>query len=90
MNDTLLQLGVGGIFAVLVIRSVLDFLGKTGRTDPLHTRIASQVDDLHKWHSPDSHGRMDWKGNHETTQQLASIAADLREIVVELRRSKKD
>ena len=31
MDDLLVQLGVGGIFAVLVIRIVLDFLGKSKR-----------------------------------------------------------
>ena len=88
MNDALLQIGVGGIFAVLVIRSVLDFLGKGGRADHLHTRIASQVDDLHKWHAPDAHGRQDWKGNHELTIQLAQLARDLRELINELRRNR--
>ena len=42
MGDALLQLGVGGIFAILVIRVVFDFLGKqkrngkSGELDPAY------------------------------------------------------
>ena len=74
-----LELGVGGIFALLVIRTVLiDFLGRGQRrpewVDEIHNqlelidkRLAElQVEskDLHRWHSPNSEGEQTWKGTH--------------------------
>ena len=65
--EALTQLGVGGIFAVLVIRSVLDFLAKREATKnggargttSTHGMMATQqlndlvrqVRELHEWHA---------------------------------------
>ncbi len=67
MNDVsmLTQLGVGGIFAVLVIRQVLDFVDKhksrNGNSVAKMERLIQQTSDLHRWHSPDDSGEQSWK-----------------------------
>lgn len=88
MDPTFSDIGLAGILIVLVLREVFGFLRSKHGPIIDCTRMANQVDDLHKWHAPDSRGRMDWKGNHEMTLQLATIASELREILVELRRNK--
>lgn len=74
-----LELGVGGIFALLVIRTVLiDFLGRgqrrpewveemTIKLDAISVQLGElQVEskDLHRWHSPNAEGEQTWKGTH--------------------------
>jgi hypothetical protein len=58
-DSILLQLGVGGIFAIMVIREVLGFLrdrkgGATSeegaKTRELVHQVKSKLDELHKWH----------------------------------------
>ncbi len=60
MNDTWTQLGVGGIFCLLILRMVFDFVkerrGNGGS-------VFSMVKDLHQWHAPDDHGEQTWKNS---------------------------
>ena len=76
-----IEIGVGGIFALLVIRTVLvDFLGRGQKRpewvqellikmDLLDKRLGElQVEsrDLHRWHAPNAEGEQTWKGTHMT------------------------
>lgn len=54
------QLGVGGIFVILVLRMVFDFLEKN-RGGGGRTAIFDMIKDLHRWHAPDDHGEQTWK-----------------------------
>lgn len=42
MNDNLLQLGVGGIFAVLIIKEVLNFISKRNN-EPISNEISNLI-----------------------------------------------
>lgn len=68
------QLGVGGIFAILILRLVFDFVKDRkgngfitpGWAKDAMTRQAKMVvmlDDLHQWHKPDDHGEQTWKNS---------------------------
>jgi len=62
MDDLIAQVGVGGIFAVLVIREVLNFLTKRNGADKdkggkldrvilaALQEMKPKLDELHKWH----------------------------------------
>lgn len=60
------QLGVGGIFVILVLRMVFEFVKnrKNGNGAPhWATAMALQVRDLHEWHAPEG-GEQTWKNTH--------------------------
>ncbi len=84
-----IEIGVGGIFALLVIRTVLvDFLGRGQKRpewvqellikmDLLDKRLGElQVEsrDLHRWHAPNAEGEQTWKGTH-----MSRILEDVRD-----------
>ena len=125
MSDLFLQVSAGGIFAVLVIRMVFDFVGKRnggsnlagkincpisdpqqaaevreqmGRNHTVQHRMATQVNELHAWHSsdqgkaeemyrwhePDATGEQPWRGRG-LTKILESMDAGLQENTTVLR-----
>jgi len=60
------QLGVGGIFVLLTLRMVFEFVKnrKNGNGGPIWaTRMALQILDLHDWHAPEG-GEQTWKNTH--------------------------
>ena len=60
MNDPWTNLGVGGIFCLLILRMVFDFVkDKRGNGSGLF----SMVKDLHRWHAPDDQGEQTWKNS---------------------------
>ena len=60
MNDTWTQLGVGGIFCILILRMVFEFVkDKRGNGGS----VFSMVKDLHQWHAPDDAGEQTWKNS---------------------------
>ena len=60
MNDTWTQLGVGGIFCLLILRMVFDFVkDRRGNGGSLF----SMLKDLHRWHAPDDAGEQTWKNS---------------------------
>lgn len=78
MHETLTQLGVGGIFAVLVLRQVFDFVGKrkNGACD-LH-KLSREVADLHKWHDQrDQDGVPVWYVRRSLEDAINKLAANL-------------
>lgn len=82
-NSALLQLGVGGIFAILIIREVLSFLKtRNGKGDgarhieELIGAMARETSDLHNWHMPDDRGEQTWKN-----AQLREAIQDMKTVV---------
>ena len=59
-EHTIQDVAVPGIFAILVLKMVFDFMGKH-KTKNGDADVAKQVKDLHKWHAPDSDGEQSWK-----------------------------
>jgi len=68
------QLGIGGIFAILVIREVMTFLKTKNETKAPESGVLSickdtlekilrMQKDLHEWHKPDQNGEQSWKGH---------------------------
>ena len=56
------QLGVGGVFAFLIIKMVLDFLGNKKKNG--NNGYIQKINDLHKWHQADDKGIQEWKNPH--------------------------
>ena len=79
-HSALLQLGVGGIFAILIIREVLSFLktrnGKDGHTAEKLIRdvaaLRAESRDMHEWHKPNSDGQQTWK-NYELIEAVRDM-----------------
>lgn len=71
MTDIIMQLGVGGIFACLVIKMVLDFLAK--KKDVEKDSQYRMIKDLWEWHKPDQQGEQTWKNKHmiESVERVA-------------------
>lgn len=72
-NDSSLvtQLGVGGIFVILVLRLVFDFINKQKNNGT--NKMVSQVSQLHKWHEPDQEGEQSWKN-----KQLIEVVKEIK------------
>lgn len=94
MDSALTQLGVGGIFAILVLKQVFEFIdkrkqnGNGSKSAPCQLRepgrVEGQLDELHRWHRPDSSGRQSWKNGdlieavHEMQRTLSVQTEALR------------
>ena len=58
--DNMTELGVGGIFVVLVLREVFGFINrKNGNGEQ---SLSKKIHDLWWWHAPDADGEQTWKG----------------------------
>ena len=60
------QLGVGGIFVLLVLRMVFEFVKNRKNSNGLPVwaaKMSLQILDLHEWHAPEG-GEQTWKNNH--------------------------
>ena len=53
MEDQLLQVGAGGLFALLVIREVFSFLKERVRCsgNTMLEHMAKQIHEMHEWHA---------------------------------------
>jgi hypothetical protein len=53
MEDQLLQVGAGGLFALLVIREVFSFLKERVRcsSNTMLEHMAKQIHEMHEWHA---------------------------------------
>ncbi len=87
----MLQLGVGGIFAILILRLVFDFIDRremkrqsngngvapSWAREPTKTvgTMAIRVRDLHDWHKPEN-GEQTWKN-----KQMVEMLHDLKEMI---------
>ena len=89
MDHAITQIGIGGIFAILVIREVLNFLGKKKdspssaktcefdkETKDLLFKLKNQVDDLYKWHDQrDADGVPVWYIRRSLEEAIVKLAA---------------
>ena len=58
------QLGVGGIFAILSLRLVFDFVKERRGNGIGDLRsMFTMIKDLHQWHEPDDQGEQTWKNS---------------------------
>lgn len=89
-NSALLQLGVGGIFAILVIKQVLEFLkSRNGKTDApsrnyeLLNSVARETRELYDWHKPDPRGEQTWKNSQmlEAVRDMTAVVLDMKIVV---------
>lgn len=100
MNNTLTQLGVGGLVAVLLVREVLNFL-KQRRNDKDGVdlqRLAQQVTDLYQWHSVvDGEGVKVWYVRRSLEEAIRDLSANIRaqtevlqQVLLESRETRRD
>lgn len=76
----LTQLGIGGIFAIMVIREVLSFLRARNGGGP--SSIAKQVDDLWTWHNVrDGDGVPVWYVRRSLEESIAKLADSIEKLV---------
>lgn len=90
MDNTLIQVGVGGTFALLVIREVFGFVkylknnksNQKEREDDQGAdlpRMARQIDDLHQWHSlTDEEGVKIWYVRRSLEEALRELSSNIR------------
>lgn len=85
METGLMQLGVGGIFAVLVLRQVFDFLSRK-KNGWGASKIARQIDDLHRWHDVrDSEGVPIWYVRKSLDSSIERLADNIEKQTETLR-----
>ena len=89
MNDTLVQLGVGGLFAYIIIKEVLAFLSRRKNDTSgfmellkdmagLEREVFRMTSDLHDWHSrEDSAGRKLWYTDPTFTKAIDTLAKNV-------------
>lgn len=57
-----LQVGVGGIFAILVLKEVFNFITKQKEKNGGGLgKMQGEMATLYKWHEPDAEGEQTWK-----------------------------
>ncbi len=70
------ELGVGGIFIVLVLREVFGFISR--RNGGNEQTFSKKVHDLWVWHAPDADGEQTWKGK-QLYRVLTSLDDSIKE-----------
>lgn len=91
MNDIMMQLGVGGIFAILVIREVFTFLrsrvDKSSDLDVVVRDVKIRVDELYRWHDVrDEDGTPIWYIRSSMTRSVEQLARSISELETAVRR----
>lgn len=83
-----IQLSVGGMFAIMILRVVFDFINrrelkrKNGgvsyidRLNALERHLVPKINDLHDWHKPED-GEQTWKN-----RQMLELMKEIKEIAV--------
>lgn len=102
MNDTLVQLGVGGALALLIIERVLtlvfNFLKERKNKGVDLPLLAQQVNELYQWHSvTDDDGVKRWYVRRSLEEAIRELSANIRaqtevlqELVLEQRDTRRD
>lgn len=100
MEQQLLQLGVGGLFAILVIREVFSFLKERTRcqNNKQLERMAHQIHELHQWHDvTDEDGVRVWYVRRSLEQAIEKLTLTLdaqtqllRELTMSLQETRRD
>lgn len=79
-ESAMLQLGVGGIFALMILKTVFDFVGKKRNGVDLR-RVEREVHDLHNWHDvndPDTGAKI-WYSSRSMSKMLDKLGDHLDE-----------
>lgn len=100
MDDQLLQVGAGGMFALFVLREVFSFLKERMRTqsNTVLDLMAKQIHELHEWHAvTDEDGVKIWylrrsleNAIDKLTNNLDVQTQLLREMVLSMKESRSD
>ena len=100
MEDQLLQVGAGGIFALFVLREVFSFLKERMRSQSSSQMdlIAKEVHELHEWHAvTDEDGVKIWylrrsleNAIEKLTNNLDLQTQLLREMVLSMKETRSD
>lgn len=100
MEQQLLQLGVGGMFAILVIREVFSFLKERARCHQNKQMdvLAHQIAELHQWHAvTDEDGVKVWYVRRSLEQAIDKLTLTLdaqtqllRELTTNMQETRRD
>lgn len=100
MDDQFLQVGAGGLFALLVLREVFGFLKEKVRAQSnlVIDNMAKQIQELHEWHAvTDEDGVKIWYLRRSLENAIEKLTSNLdiqtqllREMVLILKDSRKE
>lgn len=100
MDDQLLQVGAGGMFALFVLREVFSFLKERLRTqnNTLLDLMAKQIHELHEWHAvTDEDGVKIWYLRRSLENAIEKLTSNLdmqtqllREMVISMKETRSD
>jgi len=100
MEDQLLQIGAGGLFALLILREVFGFLKEKVRAqnNTVIDIMAKQIQELHEWHAvTDEDGVKIWylrrsleNAIEKLTNNLDIQTQLLRELVMSMKETRSD
>jgi hypothetical protein len=100
MDEQLLQLGAGGMFALFVLREVFSFLKERMRTqnNSLLDTIAKEVHEMHEWHAvTDEDGVKIWYLRRSLENAIVKLTNNLdiqtqllRELVLSMKETRSD
>ena len=100
MNDQFLQVGAGGLFALLVLREVFGFLKEKVRAQSnlVIDNMAKQIQELHEWHAvTDEDGVKIWYLRRSLENAIEKLTSNLdiqtqllREMVLILKDSRNE
>lgn len=100
MEDQLLQIGAGGLFALLILREVFGFLKEKVRaqSNTVIDIMAKQINELHEWHAvTDEDGVKIWylrrsleNAIEKLTNNLDIQTQLLRELVMSMKETRSD
>ncbi len=100
MEDQLLQIGAGGLFALLILREVFGFLKEKVRAqnNTAFDILAKQIQELHDWHAvTDEDGVKIWylrrsleNAIEKLTNNLDIQTQLLRELVLSMKETRSD
>jgi len=79
MDNVITQLGVGGIFAILVLREVFNFLS-TRKKNGSEGRMKEQIAKLYEWHNmEDANGVKRWYNKSTLDSNIATLSRNIQE-----------
>lgn len=100
MDEQLLQVGAGGMFALFVLREVFSFLKERLRcqNNALFELMAKQIHELHEWHAvTDEDGVKIWYLRRSLENAIEKLTSNLdlqtqllRELVMSMKETRSD
>lgn len=100
MDNEFLQIGAGGLFALLVLREVFGFLKERSRNqcNIMLDTMAKEVHEMHEWHSvTDEDGVKIWYLRRSLENAIEKLTSNLdvqtqllRELVLSMKETRSD